>query len=314
MLSRTAANLYWTGRYIERADFVARLLDATTRLSALPSTYGGDPTAWSGALEAAGVAEAFAETHGEPTEAAVIQYLTTAAENPSSICNCVERARGNARAVRTALTRQAWEAINGAWHEVQRMDRETQLTSTQVGEFTEAVQRAVAVFDGAAQRTMLRDDAYWFLQLGAAVERADNTARLLDVKYHLLLPRDEPVGGSLDYFQWATILRTVSAHTAYRWVYRDQVKPWLVADLLIFNARMPRSLACCYEAIVELLDYLGAGSGRRGAAHRQASQVQLRLREADIERVFASGLHEFIEGFLVDNNRLGVAIAEQFAF
>jgi uncharacterized alpha-E superfamily protein len=313
MLSRTAANLYWTGRYVERADFLARLLDATARLSALPSTFGGDPTAWSGALAAAGVADAFAELHGEATEAAVLSFLTCEEANPSSICNCIERARGNARAVRTALTREAWEAINNSWHEMQRL-RGQELPAAQSREFTEAVQRAVAVFDGAAQRTMLRDDAYWFLQLGSAVERADNTARILDVKYHLLLPRDEPIGGSLDYFQWATILRTVSAHTAYRWVYRDAVKPWLVADLLIFNDRMPRSLACCYEAIVELLDYLGSGSGRRGPAHRHAAQTQIRLREGDIERVFASGLHQFVERFLIDNNQLGLAIAEQFAF
>jgi uncharacterized alpha-E superfamily protein len=315
MLSRTAANLYWTGRYVERADFVGRLLDATGRLSALPSTYGGDPTAWSGALAAAGVADGFAEAHAaeEPAEAAVVQFLTVCSANPSSIYNCVERARGNARAVRTALTREAWEALNGAWHEVQRLSG-AELSTTQVRELTEAVQRAVAVFDGAAQRTMLRDDAYWFLQLGAAVERADNTARLLDVKYHLLLPRDEPVGGSLDYFQWETILRTVSAHTAYRWVYRDAVKPWLVADLLIFNDRMPRSLACCYEAIVELLDYLGSGSGRRGPAHRQAAQTRLQLREGDIKRVFTTGLHEFLDRFIADNNQLGLAVAEQFAF
>jgi uncharacterized alpha-E superfamily protein len=312
MLSRTASNLFWTGRYTERADFLARLLDATARLSSLPTTYGGDPTAWSGALAAAGVDELFAEVHEEePTEAAVVQFLTVSSENPSSIRSCVERARSNARAVRTGLTREAWEALNTAWHEVVRREGPSK---TEVREFTEAVQRAVGAFDGAAQRTMLRDDAFWFLQLGAAVERADNTARLLDVKYHLLLPRDEPVGGSLDYFQWSTLLRTVSALTAYRWLYRDTVKPWLVADLLIFNDRMPRSLACCYDTIVELLDYLAAGSGRRGPAHRQASQTQLQLHEGDVKTVFASGLHEFIEQFLVDNNRLGGAIAEQFAF
>jgi uncharacterized alpha-E superfamily protein len=313
MLSRTAAKLYWTGRYIERADFVARLLDATARLSALPTSYGGDPTAWSGALAAAAVADAFAQSHGEPAEGAVVQFLAVDTDNPSSIRNCVERARGNARAVRTALTPETWETLNGAWHEVRRLGA-VELPTTQIREFTEAVQRSVAAFDGAAQRTMLRDDAYWFLQLGAAVERADNTARLLDVKYHLLLPRDERVGGSLDYFQWATILRTVSAHTAYRWVYREAVKPWLVADLLIFNDRMPRSLAFCYATIVQLLDHLGSASGRRGPAHRQASQIQLDLRESDIQAVFSSGLHEFLERFITDNNRLGLAIAEEFAF
>jgi uncharacterized alpha-E superfamily protein len=298
---------------MERADFLARVLDATARLSALPTTYGGDPTAWSSALIAAGVDDAFAAAHGEVTEAAAVAFLTVEASNPSAIANCIERARSNARAVRTGLTRPAWEALNSAWHEVQRL-RAQDLSKADVTEFTEAVQRAVAVFEGTAQRTMLHDDAYWFLQLGAAVERADNTARLLDVKYHLLLPRDEQVGGSLDYFQWSTILRTVSALTAYRWVYREPVKPWLVADLLIFNDRMPRSLTCCYDTIVELLDQLAAGSGRRGPAHRQASQVQLQLREGDIKAVFASGLHEFIERFIVDNNRLGGAIAEQFAF
>jgi uncharacterized alpha-E superfamily protein len=313
MLSRTAVNLYWIGRYIERADSLALLLDATGRLSALPTTYGGDPTAWSGALAAAGAAEAFAEIHGEPTEAAVVQFLAVEKNNPSAISNCIEHARSNARAVRTGLTREVWEALNAAWHEVQRLGAHD-LSTAQVSEFTEAVQRAVAVFDGVAQRTMLRYDAYWFLQLGVAVERADNTARLLDVKYHLLLPRDEPVGGSLDYFQWSTILRTVSALSAYHWIYRDVVKPWLVADLLIFNDRMPRSLACCYDTIVELLDNLGASSGRRGPADLQASQIQQQLREGDIKTVFSSGLHEFLVRFISENNRLGIAIAEQFAF
>ena len=313
MLSRTAASLFWTGRYIERADFVCRLVDATARLASLPSTYGGDPTAWTGALAAAGVADAFAETGLDPSELNITPFLTIGAANPSSIRNCLDRARSNARAVRTALTREAWESLNGAWHEVARFAG-PRLSRARAGELVETVRRAVLAFDGSAHRTMLRDDAYWFLQLGAAMERADNTARLLDVKYHLLLPRDEAVGGSLDYFQWATILRTVSALTAYRWVYRDTVKPWLVADLLIFNTQMPRSLASCYEEICELLDHLGAGSGRRGPAHRTAGAVQLSLRSTDIDRVFASGLHEFINRFLAENNQLGAAVAEQFLF
>jgi uncharacterized alpha-E superfamily protein len=313
MLSRTAANLFWTGRYIERADFVGRLLEATARLAALPSTYGGDPTAWTGALAAAGAAESFAATGLEPGEGAVAHFLAVGADNPSSICNCLERARGNARAVRTALTREAWEALNDAWHQVERFSG-PRLSPVRMGELVETVRRAVLAFDGAAHRTMLQDGAYWFLQLGATIERADNTARLLDVKYHLLLPRDEAVGGSLDYFQWETVLRTVSANTAYRWVYRDTVKPWLVADLLIFNARMPRSLICCCQEIVERLDQLTRGSGRRGAANRTAVALLRQLQETDVDTVFASGLHEFIARFLVDNNRLGVAVAQQFLF
>ncbi|THD80572.1 MAG: alpha-E domain-containing protein [Phenylobacterium sp.] len=313
MLSRTASNLFWTGRYIERADFVARLVEATARLASLPSTYGGDPTAWTGALAAAGAAAAFAKTGAEPTDIAIAPFLTVDPASPSSIHSCLELARNNARAVRTALTREVWEALNGAWHEVERFAG-PRLSRVRLDDLLETVHRAVLAFEGAAHRTMLRDDAYWFLQLGSAMERADNTARLLDVKYHLLLPRDELVGGSLDHFQWVTILRTVSANTAYRWVYRDTVKPWLVADLLIFNTQMPRSLASCYEEIDGLLDRLGKGSGRRGPAHRTASAMLLGLRNTDIDAVFASGLHEFIGRFLADNNRLGAAVAEQFLF
>jgi uncharacterized alpha-E superfamily protein len=159
---------------------------------------------------------------------------------------------------------------------------------------------------------MLRNDAYWFLRLGMAIERADNTARLLDVKYHLLLPEREPVGGSLDYFQWTTILREVSALTAYRWVYHASVKPMLVADLLILNRQMPRSLASCYEVIAANLDHLAEAYGKSGAAQREAGHILSRLDRARIERIFASGLHEFITDFLSDNSRLSLTVAQQY--
>jgi len=313
MLSRTAGNLFWLGRYIERADFVARLTDATLRLAALPSSYGGDVGAWSSALAAAGVAAAYADLHAEIDEAAALQFLSLDRGNPSSMRCCIERARTNARAVRTALTAEAWESINGAWLEVQRFG--TRLESRPaLTHLLEAAKSAALGFDGATHRTMLRDDGYWFLRLGAAIERADNTARLLDVKYHLLLPRDEPVGGSLDYFQWTTILRTVSALTAYRHVYRDGLKPWLVADLLILNRRMPRSLAACAGDIARYLDRLAETSGRRGGAHRLAVAMSRRLDGARIDRILASGLHEFITDFIAENNRLGSAVADQYLF
>ena len=159
---------------------------------------------------------------------------------------------------------------------------------------------------------MLRNDVYWFMRLGGAIERADNTARILDVKYHILLPEHERVGGSLDYFQWTTVLREVSANTAYRWVYRQSVKPWLVADLLILNRQMPRSLASCYEVISRQTDLLAEAYGRRGPSQRQARSVLARLTGARIEDLFQSGLHEFITGFLQDNVQLGAAIAEQY--
>jgi uncharacterized alpha-E superfamily protein len=246
-------------------------------------------------------------------EAHVGWFLTLDPENPSSIRRCLEAARSNGRAVRTSLTLETWEAVNDAWHEVQRFGT-TIPDSTTLVRIADTIKDALLMFDGAAHRTQLREATYWFLRLGTTVERADNTARLLDVKYHLLLPRTEPVGGSLDYFQWTTLLRTVSALTAYRWVYRESVKPWLVADLLIFNRAMPRSLIACLEDSVWLLDQLAASRGRRGPANRIASTSLRTLAASNIDTLFQSGLHEFLVDFVGENNRLGNAIAEQYLF
>jgi uncharacterized alpha-E superfamily protein len=313
MLSRTAGNLYWLGRNLERADFSARLIEATQRLAALPSTYGGTSNAWESALAAACQIDGFAATGLAADEYEVTEYLTLNAANSSSIRCCLEAARNNARAVRTAMTEEGWEAINTAWLEVSRYGTHLSNRET-LAQLIQYVKHAIAAFDGANHRTMLRSDAFWFTNLGAAIERADNSARLIDVKYHLLLPRDEPVGGSLDYFQWTTILRTVSAMTAYRWVYNDSVKPWLVADLLILNRQIPRSLAACYDDVLRHLDLLASHSGRRGPAHRLASAGHARLANGNIDAIFAKGLHEFLTEFIADNNRLGEAIAEQYLF
>jgi uncharacterized alpha-E superfamily protein len=311
MLSRTADSLYWTARYLERADFVARILDAALRFGSLPSTYGGGGEEWESAVAVAGDANDFYARYDRPDERSVIQFLAFDRDNASSIHACLTAARANARAVRTALTGEMWEGINGAWNELQRFDGRRMNGETFAG-FLEWVKRVSLMFDGGAYRTMLRNDAYWFLRLGVAVERADNTARILDVKYHLLLPEREPVGGGLDYFQWTTILREVSALTAFHWVYRDSVKPWLVADLLILNRQMPRSLASCYGEAVRRLDQLSGYYGRRGAAQRLAGSIQARIDSQRIDDIFQSGLHEFISGFLRDNAQLGAAIADQY--
>ncbi len=313
MLSRTASNLYWMGRYLERADFTARLIEATQRLAALPSSYGGASNAWESALAATWMTHAYAARGLPIAEAPVSEFLTLDPSNPSSIRCCLDTARANARSVRTALTEEGWEAINSAWIEISRLGVHLDGREA-LAPLLDLVKHAVSAFEGAAQRTMLRGDAFWFINLGSAIERADNSARLLDVKYHLLLPRGEAVGGSLDYFQWTTILRTVSAMTAYRWVYRDSVKPWLVADLLILNRQIPRSLASCYDEIRRHLDLLASNSGKRGPAHRLASAGHARLGNTDIDAIFASGLHEFLTKFIVDNNKLGEAIAEQYLF
>lgn len=311
MLSRTADNLYWLARYVERAEYIARILDTTLRLATLPLAYVGTTNEWESAVATAGCAGAFFEAHKEANEETVTEFLAFSILNPSSIRNCFENARLNARAVRTALTNEMWDAINGAWLELKRWGNGPS-SREEFARFLRWVLGASLRVDGSAYRTMLRNDAYWFSRLGVYVERADNTARILDVKYHLLLPAEEKVGGPLDYFQWSAILRTVSAHTAYHWVYRDNVRPWLVADLLILKDEMPRSLASCYENLVQNLDRIANAYGRQGPAQRHARSVRARLENAKIDDIFQSGLHEFISEFIEDNNRLGTAVTQQY--
>ncbi len=314
MLSRMAGALYWTGRYLERADFVARLLDASQRFAALPAPrLALDDGPWISALKTAEALASFEATGQPPTGMAVTRHLALSRDHPSSIVECVEKARANARATRTCLTSQTWAAINELCLDARRVAVGAP-AAAELADFLERVKSAVLLFNGALQRTQLRDDSFHFMSLGGAVERADNTARLLDVKYHLLLPQGEAVGGGLDYFHWSTILRTVGAATAYHWVYRTELKPWLVADLLLLNRRMPRSLAASIDGAARHLDALSARSGRRGPAHRMAGALAQRLAETDIDSIFAHGLHEFVVGFIAENNALGAAIAEQYGF
>lgn len=311
MLSRTADNLYWLARYVERAEYLARILDATLRLTALPLAYVGTTNEWESAVATAGCANAFFATHDEANEETVTEFLAFSTGNPSSIRNCFENARLNARAVRTALTVEMWDTINGTWLELKKWGNGAP-SREEFARFLRWVQESSLRFDGSAYRTMLRSDAYWFSRLGVYIERADNTARILDVKYHLLLPDTEKIGGPLDYFQWSSILRTVSALTAYHWVYRENVKPWLVAELLILRDELPRSLASCYGNLVQNLDRIANAYGRQGPAQRQARALHARLENSRIEEIFQSGLHEFIGEFIEDNNRLGAALAQQY--
>src|SRR6202030_765971 len=222
-----------------------------------------------------GCGDAFSASYSEANEENVSEFLAFSADNPSSIRNCIEIARHNARAVRTALTTETWEAINGAWLELKRFGNGPP-SREEFLRFLHWVQETSLRFDGSAYRTMLRNDVYWFSRLGLFIERADNTARILDVKYHMLLPAHQHVGGPLDYFQWAAILRSVSALTSYHWVYRESLKPWLIADLLILNEQMPRSLASCYENLVRYLDQIARAYGRQGPAQRQARVIRTR--------------------------------------
>jgi uncharacterized alpha-E superfamily protein len=310
MLSRTAAALYWLGRYVERADFTARLVEATVRLDALSARPAGE-AAWASALSVTYNAEGFAATGQSVSQQPVARYLTLDMTHPGSIVRCLEQGRNNARAVRTALTREAWTAINRLW--LLFANRSSPGGSAATLNLVEGVMAEARGFEGAIHR-MMRNEATLLIQLGAAIERADNTARLLDVKYHLLLPEGEQVGGLVDRDQWTTILQTVSAVTAYRWLYSEGLEPVNVIDLLVCHAELPRSLASCVEEVVELLNALAKRTGLQGEADRMARGRIARMQKTRSHEVMVSGLHEYLEAFIRENALLDASIARQFRF
>ena len=315
MLSRTASSLYWLGRYVERADFTARLVEATVRLDVLSPRPAGE-AAWASALAVTETDTAFAKTGQAITQGHVARFLTLDSSHPGSIVRALDMARGNARAVRTALTRDAWTGINRAW--LLFDSRATPPKPGQAGVMAtlglvEAVKAETRGFEGAIHR-MLRNQTTWFIRLGQAVERADNTARLLDVKYHILLPEGERVGGVVDRDQWTTILQTVSAVTAYRWLYSDGLRTSNVIDLLIARAELPRSLAASVEEAVEILNLLAKRTGLHGEADRMARARQARMAKTRSGEVIANGLHQYLQAFIAENDRLHVAVGRQFTF
>ncbi|TNE60917.1 MAG: alpha-E domain-containing protein [Alphaproteobacteria bacterium] len=311
MLGRTANGLFWMFRYIERAENIARLVDAGLRMSLTRSGDADDE--WTSVLCSAGVADGYKARHEAVTEAHAVDFLLRDTENPSSVMSVVQSARDNARMVRTALTREAWEATNELW-----MDMKSMLAKPVRGEnlpdLLGAIKRQTALIRGAFHGTMLRNEIFDFARVGTFIERADNTARILDVKYYVLLPSVSYVGSSLDNVQWESILRSVSAHRSYRWVYEAEYQPTNIADYLILNARMPRSLAYCYRKIGDSLESLARDYGESHMAHLTATKTLARLEGRDIADIFDEGLHEFLVGFIIQNNKLGSEIAEAYRF
>ncbi|NNC72057.1 MAG: alpha-E domain-containing protein [Sphingomonadaceae bacterium] len=310
MLARTASWLYWIGRYMERAEFTGRLVEATVRLDALSARPAGTG-AWESALSVAAAGEDFAATGQSITPSSVANYLTLAEENANSIRSCLYNARMNGRAVRTALTREAWESINRAWLGLR--DRSATGGSQATINLVEELKAEIRGFEGAMHR-MLRQESHWFLRLGAAIERADNTARLIDVKYHLILPEGEEVGGLVDRDQWGTILQTVSANTAFRWLYSEGLSPGRVVEMLTLRPELPRSLAACVSEVVTILDALGRQTGRQGEADRMARLRQKRTAETKVDQIIRGGLHEYLKAFITENRLLSGAISSQFRF
>ena len=309
MLSRSAENLYWMARYMERAGATARLIEMGQRIAMLPRAYSQDE--WRSVAMAAGAIEQV-QDEGVVDEAAIIRTLLLDKENPSSIRSCLERARANARAVRTALTRDLWEALNEGWRTLEGVDLAT--AQRDLPALLDWVKQRNALFRGAATSSMLRSDRFDFLMVGAHVERADMTLRLMDVKYYVLLPETDVVGGARDHHQWTSVLHATSAMRAYHHVYRGDYSPWKIADFLILNRAFPRSVSFCYEQIATHLGRIARAYGERHVCNDTATNVIAELDDLDMGDVFRTGLHEFIQDLLATNSRLNREIYQAYHF
>jgi uncharacterized alpha-E superfamily protein len=309
MLSRTADHLYWMARYIERAENIARVLDVTNHMSLVPHSSHSEADQWRPAVLIADTATAFEEHYGHYSAANVIRYLTLDERNPSSIVSAFNRARENARAVRTAMSTEMWENINALWIEFHGIASESKVLE-QPDEFCDWVKSRSHLFRGVTYGTMLRDDAYDFVRLGTFMERADNTARLLDVKYHLLLPSAAEVGGAMDYYEWSAILNSVSALVSYQKVFSDTIESWRVAELLVLRDDMPRSLHACFNEVTPILERLCATQGWE--CLRLAGELHASLHYGRMEDIFQQGLHEFLQEFIERNYALGGEIQNTF--
>lgn len=300
MLSRQANTLYWMSRQIERAENTARLLDVTYRMSLLPYRITDNAQAWAEPwalpLIINGLAsDYYARNPGPLTSDKVLRFMLVDSANPSSIYSLMHAARENGRSMRGIITTEMYEDLNAMWLEL-RSRSDDALNNGGLNEYFEWIKIQSHQFRGVTFGTMLRDEAYQFIRLGTFMERADNTARLLDVKYHTLLPSAADVGGAVDYYQWSALLRSVSALSSFRRIYRDQITPRRVAELLILREDLPRSLHACMNEIYEILRGLCRNDSME--PERLAGELHAQLHYGRVEKIMKDGLHEHLMEFL----------------
>ncbi len=315
MLSRVADNLFWISRTMERADNVARLIDTARRMVSLPIKTGQSITnEWSSILIAAGASATFKGDLDHADRDAALEHLVADPENPSSIYSCIRSARENARAIRFGVTSEVWNTLNTAWNELPHQITLLRSRRAHLAEFVDWVKVAQATYRGCVEGTMVRDDSVEFMRLGSHIERGDATARILDVKYHVLLPSLDEIGGSLDQYQWVSLLQAVGVQRAYHFVTRSDVSRKGVASFLMQNQLNPRSMAFSLSRIVVSLETLESFYGRTYPSCQIAKSRLEDLSSADVDHVLNAGLHEYLTEFIQNQAVLAQKIAEDFAF
>ena len=307
MLSRTADHLFWMSRYIERAENLARLLDVTWQMSLVPQSLEAANQNWNAIIALNSLEESFAKKYSEVNADNVLRFMVSDPDNFASIYSCLRLARENAHAVRGTVTSEMWETLNSTWLEAREKSFE-QIINAGVGEFFEWVKMRSSLSRGTTLGTLLQDEAYHFIRLGTLLERADNTARILDVKYHVLRPHGDE--GATDFYQWGALLRSVSAFEVYRKVYRDVITPERVTELLILRSDMPRSLHFCMNGVVKNLDLIA--NRHSDETQRQAGMLHAQLHYARVGDILAEGLHPWLTDFMDRIYLLGDGISRDF--
>jgi len=308
MLSRTADHLFWMARYTERAENTARMLDVNIQTQLLPQSLEAAEQSWRAVLGISELLPAFDAKYGILSRKDVLDFMVCDPTNPSSIVSCLSSARENARAVRGTLTTEVWETQNTTWLEMGGLLRDGILTRDP-SEFFEWVKHRSHLSRGVTIGTMLKDEAFYFIRLGTFLERCDNTARLLDVKFHGA-NGEQLTANDMDYYHWAAVLRSVSAFETYRKTYRDVITPERVAELLILRGEMPRSLMACMTEVVNNLSQVHNDVSRE--TERFAGRLHAGLRFNSIDDIMRRGLHDYLTEFLEQVYELGNRVSRDF--
>ncbi len=308
MLSRTADHLYWMSRYIERAESLARLVDAHYRMSLLPHSAETLARSLTSTMTALHMEAAYQEKHETVAPKAVFEFVSLDREYSGSIISCLKSARENARAVRGSLTSELWETLNSTWLDARSfMARST--PRTDIGHFVEWVKERSHLTRGVTIGTMLRDEAFYFTRIGTFIERADSTARILTAHQNDLRPGAD-AGVVPDPYQWSVLLRALSAFEVYRRVYRDVITPYKVAQLLILRDDMPRSLTRCCKEVYHNLESVRNEQSRE--TERRAGEIHAMLHFTRMEAIIEVGLPYFLQQFLARLRDLGDRVASDF--
>ncbi len=312
MLGRTANALFWMSRYLERVDNTGRMVDAGLRMSLTRDIVASEEE-WRSVMAAAGQRSAFEGRHGTYTGMQAWNFMLRDRENPGSALAMFGKIRDNARAARNVLTSEIWQALNDSWMQLRNLLAKP-VPEQRLGEVLSAIRQAGLLVHGAIIGTMPRDEGFHFARAGTFIERADNVARLLDIKYYLLLPSLTYVGSSLDTGQWDSVLRAVSGDRAYRWLNNTRIDARGIVEFLVFDTRFPRSLAYCHTALRDHLQAIAQIHGREGRSHALMREATQNLEATGLDGVFEMGLHEFLIAFLDTNSRVGTAVAGDYRF